>query len=59
MIAVTYKKNLNKDGVVYLPFQDYAITNAKKQADRFYKEGYLNVKVVKVEEEILYIPEVK
>lgn len=56
MIAVTYKKNLKEDGVVYFPFKDCAIVDAKKRADRLYREGFLNVKVVKVEEKILYIP---
>lgn len=54
MIAVTYKK-LDKDGVIHLPFQEGAIGNAKQQADRLYKEGYLNVKVVEIEEKVLYV----
>ena len=56
MIAVTYKQ-LNKDGVVHLPFrQEGGMTSAKKLADRLYKEGYFNVKVVEIEENVLYIP---
>ena len=56
MIAVTYKE-LNKDGVIHLPFRvEGGMTSAKKLADRLYKEGYYNVKVVEIEEKVLYIP---
>ena len=54
MLVVTYKE-LNKDGVVHLPFRD-GIVSAKKLSDRLYKEGYYNVKVVEIEEKVLYIP---
>lgn len=55
MIVVTYK-DIDKDGVVHLPFNEDGITNAKKYANRLYREGYLNVKVVEIEEKVLYIP---
>lgn len=53
MIVVTYKK-INKKGVVHLPFKERE--KAKEKADRLYKEGYLNVKVVEIEEKVLYTP---
>lgn len=53
MIAVTYKE-IDRKGTVYLPYKDYS--KAKAEALKLYKEGYLNVKVVKIEEKILYIP---
>lgn len=31
----------------------------KKYANRLYKEGYLNVKVVKIEQKVLYEPGVE
>ena len=56
MLVVTYKE-LNKDGVVHLPFRpEGGMTSAKKLADRLYKEGYYNVKVVEIEEKVLYTP---
>ena len=54
MLAVTYKE-LNRDGVIHLPFRD-GITSAKNYADRLYEEGYYNVKVVEIEEKVLYTP---
>ena len=54
MLVVTYKE-LNKDGVVHLPFRD-GMASAKNYADRLYKEGYYNVKVVEIKEKVLYIP---
>ena len=55
MIAVTYKK-ITGEGTVHLPFSNGKLIIAKKQADRLYKQGYLNVKVVEIEEKVLYIP---
>ena len=51
MIAVTYKE-IDRKGTVYLPYKDYT----KAKALKLYKEGYLNMKVAKIEEKILYIP---
>lgn len=56
MIVVTYKE-IDRDGVVHLPQQGKE--QAKKQADRLYKEGCLNVKVVEIEQKVLYEPGVK
>lgn len=56
MIAVTYKK-ITGDGTIHLPFEKGKIIAAKQQADRLYKKGYLNVKVVEIEEKVLYIPQ--
>lgn len=53
MIAVTYKE-IDRNGTVYLPFNE--LYEAKAKADNLYKKGYLNVKIVKVEEKILYTP---
>ncbi|MGG7215321.1 hypothetical protein ACQPUY_17210 [Clostridium nigeriense] len=58
MLVVTYKE-INKDGVIHLPFEKKKMKNAKQQADRFHKKGYLNVKVVEIEEKIIYEPEVR
>lgn len=60
MLVVTYKE-LNKDGLIHLPFRGDTggITNAKKRADILYKEGYLNVKVVEIEQKVLYEPGVE
>ena len=56
MLAVTYKE-LNKDGVIHLPFRvEGGMISAKKLADRLYKEGYYNVKVVEIKEKVLYTP---
>ena len=54
MLVVTYKE-LNKDGVIHLPFRD-GMARAKNYADRLYKEGYYNVKVIEIKEKVLYIP---
>ena len=52
MIQVIYK---NWKGQTFqIPFNN--ITHAKKKADEL-KKKYIGVKAVKVEEEILYIPE--
>lgn len=53
MIVVTYKE-IDIDGVVHLPYRD--IWEAEKKANSLYKEGYLNVKVVEIEEKVLYTP---
>ncbi|MGG7143565.1 hypothetical protein ACQPVP_08870 [Clostridium nigeriense] len=53
MIVLTYKE-IDRDGVVHLPQQGKE--QAKKQANELYKQGYLNVKVVEIEEKVLYIP---
>lgn len=53
MIAVTYKE-IKRDGTVYLPFTEERL--AKSKANALYKRGYLNVKVVEIEEKILYTP---
>ena len=60
MLAVTYKE-LNKDGVIHLPFREETggIAGAKNKADNLYKNGYYNVKVVEIEEKVLYEPGVK
>lgn len=55
MIAVTYKE-IDRDGVIHLPFKEKRRINAKAYADRLYKEGYINVKVVEIEEKVLYVP---
>ena len=55
MIAVTYKE-IDRDGVVHLPFKENRIINAKEYADNLNKKGYLNVKVVEIEEKVLYTP---
>lgn len=55
MIAVTYKE-IDRDGTVHLPFKEKRKINAKIYADNLYKEGYLNVKVVEIEEKVLYTP---
>lgn len=53
MIAVTYKE-IDRKGVVHLPYKEYS--KAEKKALKLYKQGYLNVKVVEIEEKILYTP---
>jgi len=53
MIAVTYKMP-NKDGVVYIPCQ--SPNTAIYKARTLYKKGMLNVKVVRVKEEVLFSP---
>lgn len=59
MIALTYKK-LNEVGVRYLPFpKEKPIQNAINRADYLYKQGYLNVRVVEIKENIIYEPEVR
>ena len=54
MITVTYKE-LDKDGVIHLPFNN-GIRDAKEKANILYKQGYISVKVVEIEEKVLYIP---
>ena len=51
LIAVTYKE-IDRKGTVYLPYKDYS--KAKAEALKLYKEGYLNVKVVKIGKDIIY-----
>ena len=58
MIALTYRKQ-EEDGVRYLPIKRRNIPEAKKNADNLYKQGYLNVRVVEIEEKVLYEPEVR
>lgn len=53
MIAVTYK-GLGRHGTVYLPFTEKE--KAESKANALYKRGYLNVKVVEIEEKVLYTP---
>lgn len=53
MIAVTYKE-IDRNGTVYLPFTEER--RARIKANDLYKRGYLNVKVVEIEEKILYTP---
>lgn len=53
MLAVTYKST-GRDGVVYLPFKE--MVRAKEKANALYKKGKLNVKIVDIEEKILYTP---
>lgn len=58
MIALTYRK-INEEGVKYLPIRKGYIEEAKFRADYLYKQGYLNVRVVEIEEKIIYEPGVK
>ena len=51
MILVIYKDK--KEQTIQIPYQ--TVQQAKKKADEL-KKRYTNVKVVKVEEEIIYIP---
>lgn len=53
MIAVTYKQ-IDRNGTIYLPFTDER--RAESKANALYKRGYLNVKVVEIEEKVLYTP---
>lgn len=53
MIAVTYK-DTDRNGTIHLPYKDYS--KAQTKANKLYKEGYLNVKVVEIEEKVLYTP---
>lgn len=55
MVAVTYKMS-NSEGVVYLPCTTSSV--AKSKAKTLYKKGMLNVKVVDVKEEVLFVPSV-
>lgn len=55
MFAVSYKMP-KSDGVVYIPC--YSKIEAIQKADVYYKKGFLNVKAVKVKEEIFHIPQV-
>ena len=58
MLALTYRKT-SEDGVRYLPIKKTSIEEAKFRADYLYKQGYLNVRVVEIEEKIIYEPGVK
>lgn len=53
MISVTYK-DIDRKGTVHLPYKEYS--KAEMKANKLYKKGYLNVKVVEIEEKILYTP---
>lgn len=53
MIAVTYK-DIDRKGTVHLPYKEYS--KAEMKANKLYKKGYLNVKVVEIEEKVLYTP---
>lgn len=53
LIAVTYKQ-IDRNGTIYLPFTDER--RAESKANALYKRGYLNVKVVEIEEKVLYTP---
>ena len=53
LIAITYKE-IDRDGTVYIPFTEKY--PAREKANNLYKQGYLNVKVVEIEEKVLYIP---
>lgn len=54
MIAVCYKDSLRQEWVRYLPQQ--SLKRAKAKADKLREEGRLNVKVVVIEERLIYIP---
>lgn len=54
MIAVSYKKSLEQEGINYLPHQ--TLKRAKLKADKLKEEGHLSVKVVILEERVVYIP---
>lgn len=58
MIALTYRK-INEEGIKYLPIRKSYIEEAKFRADYLYKQGYLNVRVVEIEEKVLYEPGVR
>lgn len=58
MIALTYRKQ-DEGGVRYLPIKREKEAEAKFRADYLYKQGYLNVRVVEIEEKVLYEPEVR
>lgn len=53
MIVVAYK-DIDRAGVVHLPFKE--LPYAKLVADKFIKQGRIDVKVLRVTEEILYTP---
>ena len=53
MVAVTYKCRTS-DGIVYLPCTSQSI--AKSKAKRLYQKGMLNVKVVVVKEDVIFVP---
>lgn len=40
--------------MIQIPY--ISISVAKVKADNLYKRGYLNIKVVKAKEELIYIP---
>lgn len=58
MIALTYRK-IAEEGVRYLPIRKTSVEEAEFRADYLYKQGYLNVRVVEIEEKIIYEPGVK
>lgn len=58
MIALTYRK-INEEGIRYLPIKNTSMEEAKFRADYLYKQGYLNVRVVEIEEKVLYEPGVR
>ena len=51
-ILVIYKDGSGK--MIQIPC--ISISVAKVKADNLYKRGYLNIKVVKAKEELIYIP---
>ncbi|MDU4939053.1 MAG: hypothetical protein E6X34_11415 [Clostridium sp.] len=51
-ILVIYKDGSGK--MIQIPC--VSISVAKGKADNLYKRGYLNIKVVKAKEELIYIP---
>ena len=53
MYAVAYKQ-LNADGVVYLPCTSEKV--AKSKAKTLFKKGKLNVKVVVLHEDVIFVP---
>ena len=53
MILLTYKEK-GRVGLKQIPYIDKWA--AIKKADALYKKGYTNIKVCKIEEDIIYIP---
>ena len=53
MIAVVYK---GEEGTIQVPAK--RLQAAKSKANTLYKQGKLGVKVVNIQEKILYIPEI-
>ena len=56
MIAVSYKKKGNNTGVVYLP--QSSLRFAKEKANKLHQQGYVNIRVVVMDERVIYIPEI-